>query len=123
MDFFLLSPLRLTESDAKLNVQKAMVNNVVAFFYPGESSSNARAPQMLDSMPSRSQEIILANMRQSASLTLGILKSLYPQANLDLALEGFAVTCSDKEALKLVEDSAKTAAQVVKMLGVDMSLG
>jgi hypothetical protein len=100
-----------------------MVNNAVTFFYPSESSSNARAPQMLDSMPSRSQEIILANMRQSASLTLGILKSLYPQANLDLALEGFAVTCSDKEALKLVEDSAKTAAQVVKMLGVDMSLG
>jgi hypothetical protein len=52
MDFFLLSLLRLTESDAKLNVQKAMVNNVVAFFYPGKSSSNARAPQMLDSLPS-----------------------------------------------------------------------
>jgi hypothetical protein len=37
--------------------------------------------------------------------------------------EGFVVTCSDEEALKLVEDSAKTAGQVVDMLGVDMSLG
>jgi hypothetical protein len=37
--------------------------------------------------------------------------------------EGFAVTCSDEEALKLVEDSAKTARQVVDILGVDMSLG
>jgi hypothetical protein len=61
---------------------------------------------MLDSQPTRSQEIILTNMRQLASLTLRILKSLYPWANLDVAGEGFTVTCSDKEALKLSEDSA-----------------
>jgi hypothetical protein len=61
-------------------------------------------------------------MWQSASLTLGILKSLYPRADLDVAGEGFVATCSD-EALKLVEDSAKTASQVVDMLEVDMSLG
>jgi hypothetical protein len=45
-------------------------------------------------------------MRQLASLTLRILKSLYPWANLNVAGEGFTVTCSDKEALKLIEDSA-----------------
>jgi hypothetical protein len=33
------------------------------------------------------------------------------------------VTCSDEEALKLVEDSTVTAGHVVDMLGVDMSLG
>jgi hypothetical protein len=78
---------------------------------------------MLDSLPMRSQEIILANMRQSASPTHGILRSLYPWADLDAAGEGFAVTCSDEEALKLVEDSTVTVGQVVDMLGVDMSLG
>jgi hypothetical protein len=62
-------------------------------------------------------------MQQSASLTLGILKSLFPRADLDAVGEGFAVTCSNEEALKLVEDSAKTAGQAVDMLGVDMSLG
>jgi hypothetical protein len=77
---------------------------------------------MLDSLPTRSSEIILASMWQSVSLTLGILRSLYPRADLDVAGEGFAATCSD-EALKLVEDSAKTASQVVDMLEVDMSLG
>jgi hypothetical protein len=123
VDFILLSPLRLTESNAKLNALKAMVNNVVAFFYPGDSSFDAHAPQMLDCLLSRSQEIILANMRQSVSLTLGILNSLYPRADLDAAGEGFAVTCSDEEALKLVEDSAKTTSQVVDMLAIDMSLG
>jgi hypothetical protein len=123
MDFFLLSPLQLVESDIELNALKAMVNNAVAFFYLGESSSNVHAPQILDSLPTRSRDIILANMRQLVSLTLGILKSLYPWADLDTVGEGFAVTCSNEETLKLVEDSANTAGQVVDMLGVDMSLG
>jgi hypothetical protein len=63
MDFFLLSPLRLAESDAELNALKAMVNNTVAFFYLDKSSSNTHAPQMLDSLLTQSQEIILAIMR------------------------------------------------------------
>jgi hypothetical protein len=61
-------------------------------------------------------------MKQPVSLTLRILKSLYPQADLDAVGEGFTVTWSDEEALKLVEDSTVMAGQVVDMLGVDMSL-
>jgi hypothetical protein len=41
---------------------------------------------------------------------------------LDLVGEGFAVTCGDEEALKLVEDSSVIVGWVVDMLGVDMSL-
>jgi hypothetical protein len=67
--------------------------------------------------------IMLANMMQLASLTLRILKSLYPWADLDMAGEGFIVTCSGKEALRLVEDSAMTVGHIVDMLPVDMSLG
>jgi hypothetical protein len=80
-------------------------------------------PQMLDNPPTRSREIILANMRQSVSITLWILKSLYPRADSDTTCEGFVATCSDEEALKLVKDSSVMAGQVVDMLGVDMSLG
>jgi hypothetical protein len=100
-----------------------MVDNVMAFFYPGESSSKTRAPQMLDSLPTRSREIILANMKQSTSLTLSILKFLYPRANLDTAIEGFAATSTNEEALKLVMDSTVTAEHIIDMLGVYMSLG
>jgi hypothetical protein len=42
---------------------------------------------------------------------------------LDVTGEGFVVTCSDEEALKLLEDFAVMVGQVVDMLGVDMSLG
>jgi hypothetical protein len=78
---------------------------------------------MLDGLPTRSQEIILANMRQSMSLSLGIWKFLYPRADLDTMGKGFVATCSDEEALKLVNDSIVTAGLVIDMLGVDMSLG
>jgi hypothetical protein len=62
-------------------------------------------------------------MRQSVSLTLGILRYLYPQADLDVAGEGFAATCSNEEALKLIEDSAVMVGQIIDMLGVCISLG
>jgi hypothetical protein len=105
---FSLHPQQQAESDTELNALKVMVGDAVAFFYPGESSSEVPPPpQMLNSLPTRSQEIILANMRQSASITLGILMSLYPRADLDVVGEGFAMTCSNEEALRLVEDSAR----------------
>jgi hypothetical protein len=78
---------------------------------------------MMDSLPTKSQEIILANMRQSPSLNLSILKSLYSRANLDAVGEDFTATCSNEEALKFIEDSDVTVGHITDMLGVDMSLG
>jgi hypothetical protein len=78
---------------------------------------------MLDSLPTWSREIILANLRELASLTLGILMSLFPRADSDAAGEIFTMTYSNQEALKLIEDSAVMAGHFMDMLGVDMSLG
>jgi hypothetical protein len=61
--------------------------------------------------------------KQLVSLTLRILKSLYPWVDLDTAGEGFVVTCSDEEAFKHVDDSAMTSGKIIDMLGVDMSHG
>jgi hypothetical protein len=60
-------------------------------------------------------------MKQLMSLTLGILKSLYPQADLDTVGEGFTMICTNEEVLKLVEDSTVTADRVIEFLLVDMS--
>jgi hypothetical protein len=98
-----------------------MVENVVAFFYPDDFDSATRALQLLDGLSTRSRDVILTNMRQSVSLTLQILNSIYPRANLDEAGEGFAATCTEDEANKLVEDSAMTVRQIVEMLPVNMS--
>jgi hypothetical protein len=98
-----------------------MVKKAVLLFYPKDPSSNVQTTQLLDGLPNRCLEVILANMKQVASLTLGILKSLYPRADLDAAGDGFAVTCTDEEALKLMEDSALTADHIVDMVPIDMS--
>jgi hypothetical protein len=107
----LLTPIQIV--DAELNNLKMMVKKVVLFFYPKEPSSDARTPQLLDGLPNRCREVILANMKQTSCLTLRILKSLYPRADLDTAGEGFAVTSASEEALKLVEDSTLTADRIV----------
>jgi hypothetical protein len=49
------------------------VEKVVSFFYPNDSYAAARDPKLLDGLPTRSQEVILANMKQSTILTLRIL--------------------------------------------------
>jgi hypothetical protein len=99
-----------------------MVENTMAFFYPEDSASATQAPQLLDGLPTRSREVILANMIQSASLTLGILKSLYPRASLDEVGDGFVTTYTEEEASKLVDDSVVTMSEVEEMLPVDMQL-
>jgi hypothetical protein len=98
-----------------------MVENMVAFSYTEDSTSVAQALQLLDVLLTRSREVILANMRQLTSLTLGILKSLYPRANLDTTGEGFTMTFIE-EVSKLIEDSAVIASQVMEMLLVGMLL-
>jgi hypothetical protein len=97
------------------------MENMVAFFYPDDSDSAARAPQLLDGLSTRSPKVILTNMRQSASLTLWILKSLYPWADLNTTGEGFTMTCTEEEATKLMEDSTMMDGQIVEILPVNMS--
>jgi hypothetical protein len=60
-------------------------------------------------------------MKQAASLTLEVLKSLYPRADLDAADEGFVMTSTDEEALKLMEDFAMMADRILDMSLLDMS--
>jgi hypothetical protein len=55
-------------------------------------------------------------MKQAVSLTLGILKSLYPRVDLDVAGDGFAATYTDEEGLKLVKDSTLTVDRIVEMV-------
>jgi hypothetical protein len=59
----LLTPPRLVKADVKLNDLKVMVENAVTLFYPGDPSTAARAPRMLNDLLTQSWEVILANMK------------------------------------------------------------
>jgi hypothetical protein len=121
--YILLIPIRITESDAdaELNTLKVMVKKAVSFFYPKDPSSDAQTPQLINVLPNQCRDINLANMKQAVSLTLSILKSLYPRADLDVAGDGFVMTCTGEESLKLVKDSAFTADRIIDMVHIDMS--
>jgi hypothetical protein len=119
--YILLTPIRITESDVELNTLKVMVKKAVSFFYPKDPSSDAQTPQLINVLPNRCRDINLANMKQAVSLTLSILKSLYPRADLDVAGDGFVMTCNGEESLKLVKDSAFTADRIIDMVHIDMS--
>jgi hypothetical protein len=60
-------------------------------------------------------------MRKVVSLSLGVLKSLYPRADMDVVGEGFAASYTEDEANQLVEDSTVMVSRVMEMLPVDMS--
>jgi hypothetical protein len=90
-------------------------------FYPEDLESAACAPVLLDILSTHSQEIIISNMRKMSSLTLGILKSLYPWTDMDMVGEGFMATYTEEEANQHVEDSIETVPRVIEMLPVNMS--
>jgi hypothetical protein len=115
--YILLTPIQIAEFDAEHNTLKAMVKKAVSFFYPKDPSSDTRTPQLLDGLPNRCWEVILTKMKQAVSLTLRILKSLYPRADLDAVGDDFAMTCTGEEALKLVD----SADRIVDMAPIDMS--
>jgi hypothetical protein len=60
-------------------------------------------------------------MRKASSLTLRILKSLYPKVELDIAGEGFVATYMEEEDGDLIQSFIETGSQVIVTIPVDMS--
>jgi hypothetical protein len=52
-------------------------------------------------------------MRKASSLTLRILKYLYPELDLDVTGKGFAATCTEEEAGELVQTFIEIVTQVI----------
>jgi hypothetical protein len=76
-------------AEAELKALTTMVENIVEYFYPKHADAKQRAPELMDALPTRSREIIKMNMLKALSLTLAILKSLYPRVDLVAVGEGF----------------------------------
>jgi len=69
-------------------------------------------------VPDKTRELMKKRMLKASSLTLGILKSLYPRADLDVAREGFAKDCDPGRASKLVKDSIAAATEIIEMIKI-----
>jgi hypothetical protein len=97
-----------------------MFDNAIAFFYPGESTPKHVPPRQPANSVSGDYSRQYEAIGESNSWDFEVP---IPQADLDMAGEDFAVTCSNEEALKLIKDSAVMVGQIIDMLGVCMSLG
>ena len=69
-------------------------------------------------MPDKTRELMKKRMLRASSLTPGILKSLYPRANLDVAGEGFAKDYKSAQASQLVKDSVTAATEIIEMIKI-----
>jgi hypothetical protein len=109
-------PIFAAAAEAELKALKTIAENGVHYFYPKHSDAVQRTPELLDSLPTRSREMVQTNMLKACNLTLAILKSLYPRVDLEAAGEEFAVICSDEEAKDLVKNFLDTATKIVEMI-------
>ena len=91
---------------------------VVSYFYSGQAHTASQLPELLTTVPEKTRELMKKRMLRASSLTLGILKSLYPRANLDIAGEGFAKNCEPMQASQLVKDSVAAATEFIEMIKI-----
>jgi hypothetical protein len=91
-------------------------SKVVGRFYPDQPHPSSQLPELLSAVPEKAKEQSKKEAIKASSLTLGILKSLYPRADLDVAKEGFAKGCTSARAMELVKDSIEAATSIVEML-------
>jgi hypothetical protein len=94
---------------------------VVVYFYPQDSDTAPRAPELLDMLSTRSREIIISNMRKASSLTIRILKSLYPMLDLGTVDMGFTATCTKDEVTNLVQGFLETVTEIIEIIPINMS--
>jgi hypothetical protein len=55
-----------TDVEVELHTLKVMAENMVAYFYPQDSNTAPRAPELLDMLLTQSREIIISNMRKAS---------------------------------------------------------
>ena len=73
----------------------------------------------LDTLPARVRGCIKTTLIKAGSLTLGILKSLYPRAALDIVEEGWAAGTTQEKAQELMNSFRGAALKLASMLGTE----
>ena len=76
-------------------------------------------PRLLATLPARVRGCVKMALIKAGSLTLGIMKSLYPKATLDIVTEGWAVGTIEEKALELMDSFCGIARKLASMLGTE----
>jgi hypothetical protein len=103
-------------AELELSSLRTAAEKVVSYFYSDQAHAASQVPELLSAAPDKARELMKKKMLRASSLTLGVLKSLYPRANFDIAGEGFAKDCEPARAAQLVKDSVAAATEIIEMI-------
>ena len=101
---------------------KQITRSTLGYFYPEAELSDSEVPRLLDSLPGRVRGYIKTALVKADSLTLGILKSLYPKASLYVVADGWAADISLEKADKTVRSFKGVATKIAAMIGTEPEL-
>ena len=91
-------------------------------FYQGADLSDPEIPRLLDTLAARVRWSIKDALVKVSSLTLGILKSLYPKASLDVVADGWAAGVSLEKADEIVRSFKGVGTKIAAMIGTNPEL-
>ena len=106
----------------ELSRLKKSTRSILGFFYSEAELSDSEVPRLLYSLPGRVRGYLKMALVKASSLTLGILKSRYPKASLDVVAEGWAAGTSLAEAEETTRSFKGVASKVAAMIETDPDL-
>jgi hypothetical protein len=96
-----------------------MIKDALGYLYPGADISDSDIPRLLDALPARVRGCVKMAFVRASSFTLGILKSFFPNASLDVVADGWAATVDRNKARELVASFREIGLRLAGMLSTE----
>ena len=93
-----------------------MARRVLEYFHPNVEVTDSDLPRLLDLLPARVRGSIKTAFVKASTLTLGILKSQFPNAVLDGVADGWAATVDRDKAEQLMASFREVGRRLARML-------
>ena len=117
------SELGFVDARDSLELLHQTLRSTLEYFYPGVDLSDSELPCLLSTLPARIRGCVKTATIKAGSLTLGILKSLYPKAALEVIADGWAAEITKDDACRLMQSFRDVAFKLVPMLGTEPEYG
>ena len=92
---------------------------MINYFYKDADLSDSEILVLLATLPTRVRIFIKTALVKVGSLTLGILKSLYPKAVLDIVTDGWATGTTEEKSHELTGSFRSFSIKLAAMIGTE----
>ena len=113
------SDLGFVDAHDSLKLLRQTLWPTLRYFYQGADLSDSEIPCLLSTLLARIRGCVKTATINAGSLTLGILKSLYPKAMLEVIANGWPVGITEDDARRLMKSLCDMTFKLVPMLGTE----